>query len=126
MLFRSQTGGTGGTGSTAASSSNGTNGANPFGSQSPPADNNQSGTGQVGTNPNNTRQINPQVTASNAPPDAGTQPRNAESDPNAGAEGSSVQQPWAQSGGVARAVAQPATAMTPAASPAVAGPAGTS
>jgi actin-like ATPase involved in cell morphogenesis len=116
-------GGTGG--SAAASSTNGTNSGNPFGSQSTPPGN-QSGTGQVGTNPNNTRQINPQVTASNAPPDAGTQPRNAESDPSAGAEGSSVQQPWAQSGGVARAVAQPDTAVTPAASPAVDGPAGTS
>ena len=117
---------TGGTGSSAASSTNGTNGSNPFGSQGTPGDNNPSGTGQVGTNPNNTRPINPQVTASNAPPDAGSQPRNAESDPNAGAEGSSVQQPWAQSGGVARAVAQPDTGVAPAASPAVAGPAGAS
>jgi len=111
-------------GSAAASSTNGTNGTSPFGSQGSTGD--PGGTGQVGTNPNNTRQINPQVTASNAPPNAGTQPRNAESDPSAGAEGSSVQQqPWAQSGGTARAVAQPNTVLVPDASPAAASSPGT-
>jgi molecular chaperone DnaK len=110
------------TGSSTASSPNGTNGSSPFGSQNTPDTNQsgtgQAGTGQVGTNPNNTRQINPQVTASNAPPDAGTQPRNAESNPNAGAEGSSIQQQWAQSGGTAHTVAQPNTGVAPEASPA--------
>ncbi|HEX4246597.1 MAG TPA: Hsp70 family protein [Pseudonocardia sp.] len=112
----------GNTGSSAASATNnGTN--NPFGSQGSTGD--QSGTGQVGTNPNSTRQINPQVTASNAPPGAGTQPRNAESNPS-GAEGSSVQQPWAQSGGAGRAVAQPNTVAVPSApSPAADGSPGT-
>jgi hypothetical protein len=48
------------------------------------------------------------VTASNAPPAAGNQPRQAESDENTGAAPTINQQPsWAQSGGVGHAVAQP-------------------